>query len=197
MVEKMRLVCPSCGASCSAEAWGNDAKARDVLAVIAGLERPALVVRYLGLFRPANRGLAWDRAGALVEELRSLLGLSELSWRAGRPLLVRPGLWYSAMEILIEKEGVGKLTRPIQNHNLLKAVAYDLAGKQEAGQEREKEEKLRYRADAGRTVGTGAHRPEALVVKGPQPESPDIESVGAGVRGLLQKLRENRANENR
>lgn len=179
----MRLICPSCGACCSAEAWGNDAKAREVLAAIAAMEQPTLVVRYLGLFRPASRGLAWDRAGRAVADLRGLLGAAELAWKGGRPLPVRPGLWFSAMEIVVEKEAAGKLVRPLKDHNFLKAVAYDLAAKQDGQAEKEREEKLRYRADEGRDRRGGpCARPDSG-------QPPDLETMGANARALLQKLR--------
>jgi hypothetical protein len=59
-----------------------------------------------------------------------------------------------------------------------------LARKEGAVQEREKEDRLRYRADVGR-VGAIHESP----VHEP-PLRPSIGSVGANVRGLLEKLRE-------
>lgn len=65
----MKTTCPACGAVASLDVLlGNDG-ARE--AVMAALEIPAplgkMLVQYLGLFRPANRNLSFDRVANILE----------------------------------------------------------------------------------------------------------------------------------
>ena len=154
---------------------------------MAGMERPALLVRFLGLFRPVGRGMPWDRAGRALDEIRGLLALDEVAWDGGAAQPVRPGLWHQGMEVLLERAEAGKVSRPLKNTNLLRAVVYDLAKKQGAMQEREREDKLRYRPDVGRILADPHPRPLSQGERGGEPV--DMAAMGANARALLEKLR--------
>ena len=71
----MILVCPSCGATHSAEAWENDRITRTVFAAQAALPREvcAVLLPYLALFRPDKRALSWSRTLKVMQELAALI----------------------------------------------------------------------------------------------------------------------------
>lgn len=132
----MRLVCPSCGAIHSAEAWSADADARQCLRLTA--ELPGEVSRrclpYLALFRPTGgRGLRWSKALRLLAELRELVTASHVSWdkKPARPGGSRP--WALALERVIERP---PRHLPLTGHNYLRAVAWEVADELDRGAER-------------------------------------------------------------
>ena len=57
----MRLICPSCGAIASAEAWQNDSHCRYFYEALVQLPPPVLsrTLPYLGLFRQGGKALPW------------------------------------------------------------------------------------------------------------------------------------------
>ena len=122
----MRLICPSCGAMHSAEAWTNDEDARQVVATIAELPRDVArwALPYLGLFRPKARVLSWKRARRLVEELRDFAMAPEISWKGQPPRPNAPEAWARGLE-QISVRPPGDL--PLQGHNYLRAIVYGLA----------------------------------------------------------------------
>lgn len=109
----MRLRCPVCHAEAALEAWAEDEAAREMMALLAGLDaelgRP--LVAYLGLFRSASRALSWDRALRLAREV---LALCPDSARLAAALVV-------TVEQLRAKRDAGDV-RPLTNHNYLKRV---------------------------------------------------------------------------
>ncbi len=123
----MRLVCPSCGAVHSAEAWRNDPAARNCLVRAAGLPGPVAdqVLGYLALFRPSpQRGLQWGRTLRLLTDLEEQMrcGHIQQTHKVARP--AGPHIWGQAMAKMIDQPP-GKL--PLKNHNYLRAIVYDLA----------------------------------------------------------------------
>jgi hypothetical protein len=123
----MKLVCPSCGAVASAEAWVNDAEARQAIRLVS--ELPESVSRralpYLALFRPmTGKGLRWQTALKHLAELERLVREPTIQWE-GRP--ARPNdsrLWGQGMDQVVERPPQ-KL--PLKSHGYLKAIVYDLA----------------------------------------------------------------------
>lgn len=124
----MKLVCPSCGAQCSAESFQNDADARAVLAALVKLPAPVLdagILNYLSLFRPGTgRSLQWRRALRLVEDLAALVadGRVQFGRNVARPC--PPRLWREAIEKML---GNPPKQLPMKNHNYLLAVAWEIA----------------------------------------------------------------------
>jgi hypothetical protein len=128
----MKLVCPSCGLTASAEAWINDAAARDLLLAVATLPAPLpkATLPYLGLFRPEKQALRWDKAGKIVSELAKsvLTGFVQVQGKVARPC--PPRIWAQAMEQMIERRDA--IRRPLPNHNYLRQVAWQLADEADA-----------------------------------------------------------------
>lgn len=128
----MKLVCPSCGLTASAEAWLNDASARELLLAVATLAYPLskACLPYLGLFRPEKRALSWDKAGKIVAELTKLIapGHVQVQGKVARPC--PPRIWAQAMEQMVERRD--SIRRPLPNHNYLKQVAWQLADEEDA-----------------------------------------------------------------
>ncbi|BDD85958.1 hypothetical protein [Desulfofustis limnaeus] len=131
----MKLICPSCGAIASAETWMNDAVCRDVLAAIAALPTPLpkIALGYLGLFRPGERGLSWQKAQRIVGELAALVAAGYVSVQGKVDRDCSPAIWARAMEQMIEQRD--RLTRPMKNHNYLRKIAWELANEADRGRE--------------------------------------------------------------
>lgn len=135
----MRLVCPSCGAMHSAEAFLNDAAARECLSLIINLKGklPELVLPYLSLFRSrGGGGLRWSKALRLVKELHELVTAEKISWDGKKEYYNHVMYWEAAIEKLIEKP---PRQLPVENHNYLRAIAYSVADSTDAREERERE----------------------------------------------------------
>jgi len=130
----MKLVCPGCGLTASAELWADDAATRQALALILGLPGPVReqTLSYLGLFRPAKRALAWSRVRSLATALRDLTSRREITWKNQPPRPVTPELWAQGMRQMIEtKRGQDRF----DSHGYLTAIVYDLANKADAERE--------------------------------------------------------------
>jgi len=67
----MKLICPGCGATASAETMTNDEAARKTLGFICKMDPPlpVIVLPYLSLFRPEKSALGWSKALRLAQEL--------------------------------------------------------------------------------------------------------------------------------
>lgn len=147
----MKLVCPSCGLTASAEAWLNDAAARELLLAVATLPAPLpkTCLPYLGLFRPETRALSWAKAGKIVAELALLAaaGHVQVQGKVARPC--PPRILSAAMEQMVERRD--SIRRPLPNHNYLRQVAWQLADEADAKDElRIKSYELRGGRPAGR-----------------------------------------------
>jgi hypothetical protein len=129
----MRLICPSCGAIASVEAWLSNADSRECLRIVAGM--PSDVGRktlpYLTLFRPrvpendkGYRGLIWPRALRLALDLKRLVEEPFISWenRPARPN--NPLAWSQALEQVIQRP---PRRLPLETHGYLRRIAYDIA----------------------------------------------------------------------
>ena len=145
----MRLTCPCCGATLSLEALLNDVAARQ--AVATALSLPAnlgpRLLRYLGLFRPAQRSLTWDRAAALLAELQTMITAGHIQ-RNGRRWPAPPAVWQAALDAILERNN---LTLPLKSHGYLLEIIAGMVNRAEAQQEDQIEEQRRsvVRADSG------------------------------------------------
>ncbi|MDL2275821.1 hypothetical protein LJC22_06825 [Desulfosarcina sp. OttesenSCG-928-G10] len=124
----MRMICPSCGAMASLEAWSSDAGARGLLAAVCDL--PGGVVHhipaYLALFRPVEsaRALSWSRATKVVKDLSARIADGHI--RHGREVS-RPcpaGIWAEALEKIVHRPPP---QLPLTTNGYLIRIAYDLA----------------------------------------------------------------------
>lgn len=142
----MRLVCPACGASASAEAWENDADCRMALRVVAELPEPVArrALGYLALFRPpSGRGLRWSAALRILSELALLVQAPTVRWERGPERANSAVAWGEAMERVC---AAPPRRLPLKSHGYLRAVADELLQAEEARRERQAVEARRHYA---------------------------------------------------
>ena len=109
----MRLTrCPICHSRISLEALVQDEAGRELLALVARLdtETGAALVSYLGLFRPASRDLANERALRLAGETLALVLAADTARLA------------IALSETVEALRGKQPRRPLKNHNYLRRV---------------------------------------------------------------------------
>lgn len=135
----MKLVCPGCGATASAEAWVNDATCREVLQVVSRLQAPLpkTCLGYLSLFRPGVRALTWKKALRVSLEVEQLTGRGFVNIQGKVDRNCPARIWAKAMEQMLEQRD--RLNLPMPNHNYLRKVAYDLADQMDYRQEKKSE----------------------------------------------------------
>ncbi len=123
----MKLVCPSCGATASADAWASDTECRTMLAEVVKLPAPLppSVICYISLFRSEKRALSWKKALRLVREIKELTAAGYVRFKGMPDRDCSPAIWAKAMDIMVEQRQ--NLTLPMPNHNYLRKVAHDLA----------------------------------------------------------------------
>lgn len=104
--------CPVCHSRMGVEQVCQDEAGRELIATLANLDTLTAnaLIAYVGLFRPASRDLANDRALKLVRET---LQIEAIQW-------LTPAL-QETIESLREKRTKGE-TKPLANHNYLKRV---------------------------------------------------------------------------
>jgi hypothetical protein len=112
----MRLRCPCCHAEADLQAWAEADGARELYALLHGLDattgRP--LVAYLGLFRAPQRALSWERALRLAREALALEGDAA---RLGAALSLTVEHLRNKRQALSEREA-----RPLSGHNYLRRV---------------------------------------------------------------------------
>jgi hypothetical protein len=132
----MKLVCPACGAACSAEAWTSDVDARQVMKIVAELPESVSrrAIAYLALFRPmGGKGLRWSTVLKHLAELDRQVREPFVQWeqRPARPNESR--FWGQAMERLIE---VPPKKLPLKSHGYLRAMVYEVADEADKSSEK-------------------------------------------------------------
>lgn len=160
----MKLVCPCCGAVASAEAWENDAAARQALDLVTRLPGmvQSRVLPYLGLFRQGGgRGLAWTRAYRLLQGIQEMVESGVVLWDGGEARPCPPTVWAAALDAVLARRPSG-----LKNHNYLRHVAWEMAAGAAARAEGEREcarvNRMLYGsqpADAGAPAATGSAEP--------------------------------------
>ncbi|WP_420598603.1 hypothetical protein [Neptuniibacter sp.] len=107
--------CPNCHSRISLEAIIQDDASRDLLVLIAKLDKTpaAVLVSYLSLFRSKSRDLANDRALRLASEVLEMAPIESLV-----PVLAQ------VVEQMRTKQQAGNF-KPLNNHNYLKKVLGD------------------------------------------------------------------------
>lgn len=185
----MRLTCPCCGSINSIEALLTDAAARQ--AVAAALELPAglgeRLLRYLGLFRPQGRALAWDRAARLLEELRAAIDAGQIE-RHGQTWPAPLDYWRLALDQMLDSRPT--LALPLKSHGYLYEIIAGLARK--AGEQRAARDEVadeRARARQGERAGamhsaaaltgalaSGGYPPAAVSAPSGPPERQEVDA---------------------
>lgn len=141
----MIITCPCCAARFSIEAAFTDDAARR--AVAAALKLPAplgeLILRYLALFRPAERALSWDRASKLLNELLEPIQAAQVQ-RHGRAWAAPLDTWKNALEQMLEQRN-SKLQLPLKNHHYLFEIVSSYSNRAEGKTEREADQQKSHR----------------------------------------------------
>jgi len=173
----MKLSCPACGSLSSLDALLGNEGARE--AVMAALAFPAplgkLMVQYLGLFRPAQRQLSFDRVANLLNELLPMILEAKIE-RSGRIWSAPQEYWKSAIEDMLSKRD--NLSLPLKSHGYLLTIIESYSNKAEVKAETQTEARR-----SGHTqVGTSA----AHVIKKPEVAKPRS-AMPATVKEALSK----------
>lgn len=129
----MKATCPHCGTYGPLESFLVDSDAKAAVTAVGKLpgDLPRLCWAYLGLFRkPASaRVLTWERVGRIVAELADLVAEKDMSWKGQRVVPSRPEFWAQGIQAMLDRDAQGKLERPLDGHNYLRAVVYEIAEK--------------------------------------------------------------------
>ena len=132
----MRLVCPSCGAMHSFEAWQNDPEIRRFVADFMRL--PSVVQprvgAYLACFRKGEKALRWPVARKLMADLVDLVSSGRVSWERNELRPAPPELWAEALDAVLNRAPQG-----LTNHNYLRHTAWSMAAGLAAQVERQAE----------------------------------------------------------
>lgn len=154
----MILICPSCGATHSAEAWENDVHIRKSLQAACGLpaEVSRVLLPYLSLFRPAQRALSWSRSLKIINELAAMVALGHIQVQGKAARHCPPRIWAQAMEQMAARSD---LQRPMKNHNYLRQIVYQLADQADA---RSEAQQRRSEVDGSQRVSRPPADPEGM-----------------------------------
>lgn len=152
------LTCPSCGAEMPLEVSIAHEEMREAAYEIMKLELPegALLLRYVGLFRPAKNKMRAAKTVQLIRELLPHMRGGEPIKHKGSELAVPMEIWRSGLEAMLAKADQDKLTLPLTSHGYLFTIIADLVEKYESALEREREQERRHGPREG--VNTGPQR---------------------------------------
>lgn len=136
----MKLRCPSCGHAAGMIEFSNEESARQAVYLASDLPKPLgrLVMRYVGLFRPAARSLSWDRTLKLMQQIKVDIDAGRIE-RHGRIWPAPEGLWHKAITSVLEKAETQTLTLPLKNHGYLYEIISAEQNAIEAHHEQKKE----------------------------------------------------------
>jgi hypothetical protein len=158
----MKATCPHCGTYGPIELFLADADAKAACKMVDALpgELPRLIWSYLGLFRKPGspRAMTWSRALRIIRQLDGYIRDPRTQWKGGRVVDNRPEYWAEGIKAVMERDAHGKLKRPLDGHNYLRAIAYEIAERNFETAHRKKEEALRYAPTDGRRVVSADER---------------------------------------
>ena len=145
----MRLKCPACSAEMDLDVLLAHEEGRHVLAqlLLLGVPLGALLLRYVGLFRPAKRALSMSRTLALLAELWPDMQRGAIT-RKGREWPTTPAQWQQAIEAVLAARDKGALTLPMTGHGYLHEVLMGVVDKAEREAEKAREQQQRSRPHA-------------------------------------------------
>lgn len=131
------FVCPGCGLRTPMEIAVQHEAARQVLAeaIEAHGEYGRALLAYVGLHRPKQRALTWDKLARLVGELLAMRRAGEIV-RDGKRHAMTDALWVEGFHAV--RDAAGKtLTLPLDGHGYLLAVLASLAERAQSAAEAE------------------------------------------------------------
>ena len=143
----MLISCPACGAEMTLDVLLAHEDSRRMLArlVTVGVPLGALVMRYIGLFRPGKRQLTHGRVVTLIDQMLPDMERAAIE-RKGRLWAAPREVWRVSLEAVLEARDKGALDLPLRSHGYLYEVIASHAGKGEAQAERDVEAQRRARA---------------------------------------------------
>ncbi|WP_238797012.1 DUF2752 domain-containing protein [Acinetobacter pittii] len=119
----MRTRCPACGATNSLDALLGHGEASKAfvasLNLVGDLATP--LVKYLGMFRPQNRELTFDRTAKLLGEIAPDVNAQQIK-RGHHSYPAPKAAWIWAINTMLERRDQGKLQLPLKNHGYLYEV---------------------------------------------------------------------------
>lgn len=181
----MKTRCPCCGAENSLDALVANEAAREALSkALAMSPLGQSLLKYLALHRPPKRALSWDRVANLLGDLQPMIEAKSIRWE-GRDWPAPPDAWASAVAVLLDMRSAGKLTRPLDNHNLLKSVIARRANATEARAEAALEEQRRINPDRARQQAYSGEPLSTSAISG-QPPDERTRKLKEKLRGLEQ-----------
>lgn len=176
------LRCPGCGGEMSIDILLSHNALRQAIVdlVEKGLSLGSLVMRYVGLFRPATNRMSPDRFCKLIEQLLPDVERNAITFK-GREWSIPRAVWEQGFEAMLEKAGAKKLTLPLENHNYLYSVLVGIADKAEAVEETASEQERRHVRAPLTTAGPVSLA--AIVSKAGVPEHirAELDAVRSGV----------------
>lgn len=139
------LQCPACGAEMSLDvALANEALRRATVDLITmSLPLGSLVLRYVGLFRPAKNRISPDRMAKLIGQLLPDMRRGAITHK-GRDWAMPLDGWRAGFEAMLERAAADKLTLPLDTHAYLYTVLAGSADKVEARAETQLEAERRH-----------------------------------------------------
>ncbi len=134
----MKLTCPNpnCRLVASIEAWFNEKDFIRFMTCYGTLPHDVmrLIFPYLAYFRPkSNRGLSWERAANLLEQLKAEIYSDSIWWGSSVARPNKPEFWIEAIQKIVNQ---APKTLPLKNHGYIKHIAYDLADDADRATER-------------------------------------------------------------
>lgn len=113
----MQVKCPACGAEMSLDALiDNDAATAALNLALSMTPLGKLLVRYLGLFRPAKTKLTWSRVATLLGELLPSIEAQRIE-RNGTVYEAPQEVWCAAIESMLASRT--NIQLPLKSHGYL------------------------------------------------------------------------------
>ncbi|MRN38960.1 hypothetical protein CRG49_011145 [Neisseria sp. N95_16] len=112
--------CPNCGAVNSLDSLVNDASAAEIMKMFLGLDADIsqVLIRYIGLFRPAKNQLSWGRTEKLMKELLLQIQTATIE-RDGTAYAAPLEAWLYALHEVLAAREAGRLKTPLKSHGYL------------------------------------------------------------------------------
>ncbi|MCL1861799.1 MAG: hypothetical protein FWG52_09765 [Proteobacteria bacterium] len=116
----MKTRCPCCGASFSLEVLIAHEASREAIknVFLLGGELGAETIRYLALFRSAERDISMDRLARLLAQIIPDMRAGTIQ-RRGQAYDVPPAAWVWAMRQALSARESGRLKTPLTSHGWL------------------------------------------------------------------------------
>ncbi|MGE4501958.1 MAG: hypothetical protein AB7D03_03710 [Thiomicrospira sp.] len=143
----MKLRCPNCGHGAGLLDFANEEAARQTVLLVADLPKSLgrLSLRYIGLFKPTQNSLSWERSLKLLQSLKHDIDRAQID-RHGRIWPAPESHWVQAFNLVIEKAEAKTLKLPLKNH----AYLYEIISSQQNAAEAHAEQAIEKKRQAVR-----------------------------------------------